>query len=78
MAGTPMAFEFAPAIAALPFVSFLVALAFGDRMPKGGALAGILATAGSLLLSLWVFLTVSGPRTCTTSIRGRCSTVGAS
>jgi NADH-quinone oxidoreductase subunit L len=55
-----MAFEFAPAIAALPFVSFLVALAFGDRMPKGGALAGILATAGSLLLSLWVFLTVSG------------------
>jgi len=60
MAGTPMAFEFAPAIAALPFVSFLVALAFGDRMPKGGALGGILATAGSLLLSLWVFLTVSG------------------
>jgi NADH-quinone oxidoreductase subunit L len=57
---TPFAFEFAPAIAVLPFVSFLIALAFGDRMPKGGALGGILATAGSLLLSLWVFVTVSG------------------
>ncbi|NHN40134.1 NADH-quinone oxidoreductase subunit L [Halorubellus sp. JP-L1] len=57
---TPLAFEFAPAIAALPFVSFLIALAFGDRMPKGGALAGILATAGSLLASIWVFVTVSG------------------
>jgi len=61
MAGTtPFAFQFAPAIAALPFVSFLIALAFGDRMPKGGAFAGILATAGSLLASLWVFVTVSG------------------
>ncbi|WP_323676689.1 NADH-quinone oxidoreductase subunit L [Halorubellus sp. PRR65] len=57
---TPFAFEFAPAIAVLPFVSFLIALAFGDRMPKGGALGGIIATAGSLLLSLWVFVTVSG------------------
>jgi NADH-quinone oxidoreductase subunit L len=59
-ASTPIAFEFAPAIAALPFVSFLIALAFGDRMPKGGALAGIFATAGSLLISLWMFFTVSG------------------
>jgi NADH-quinone oxidoreductase subunit L len=45
-------FTFAPAIAVLPFVSFLVALFFGDRMPKKGAFAGIAATAGSLLLSL--------------------------
>jgi NADH-quinone oxidoreductase subunit L len=60
MAGTPLAFEFAPAIAALPFVSFLIALAFGSRMPKGGAFGGILATAGSLLLSLWAFATVAG------------------
>jgi NADH-quinone oxidoreductase subunit L len=29
-------------------------------MPKGGALGGIAATAGSLLLSIWVLLTVAG------------------
>ncbi len=52
------AFEFAPAIAALPFVSFLVALFVGRFMPKKGALAGITATGGSLLLSLWVYLAV--------------------
>jgi NADH-quinone oxidoreductase subunit L len=57
------AFEFAPAIAALPFVSFLVALVVGYAaprlLPKGGAIPGILALAGSLLLSLWAFLEVS-------------------
>jgi len=54
------AFTYAPAIVLLPFVSFLVALFAGDRMPKGGALAGIAATGGSLLLSIWVTLTVAG------------------
>jgi len=54
------AFDFAPAIALLPFASFLIALFAGKRMPKGGALAGIAATAGSLLLSAWVALTVAG------------------
>ncbi|MDT3436633.1 NADH-quinone oxidoreductase subunit L [Haloarcula sp. 1CSR25-25] len=54
------AFTYAPAIVLLPFVSFLVALFAGDRMPKGGALAGITATGGSLLLSIWVALTVAG------------------
>ncbi|MFC4549456.1 MULTISPECIES: NADH-quinone oxidoreductase subunit L [Halorussus] len=62
MAALP--FELAPAIAALPFVSFLIALlagAFAPRLlPKGGAIPGILATGGSLLLSAWAFLTVSG------------------
>ena len=56
---TPFAFEFAPAIAFLPFASFLVALFFGRYMPKKGAIAGIGATAGSLLLSLWMFATVA-------------------
>ncbi|RLM59215.1 NADH-quinone oxidoreductase subunit L [Halobellus sp. Atlit-31R] len=56
-------FDFAPAIVLLPFVSFLVALAVGDRLPKGGAYAGIAATAGSLLLSAATFLTVAGGRT---------------
>jgi NADH-quinone oxidoreductase subunit L len=51
-------FAYAPAIAALPFVSFLVALIAGRWMPKKGALAGILATAGSLGLSLAVLATV--------------------
>ena len=57
------AFDFAPAIALLPFASFLIALFLGNRMPKGGALAGIAATAGSLLLSAWVALTVAGGET---------------
>ncbi|MFC6836178.1 NADH-quinone oxidoreductase subunit L [Halomarina ordinaria] len=56
-------FDFAPAIALLPFVSFLVALFGGKYMPKRGALAGIVATAGSLALSIWVALTVAGGET---------------
>ncbi|NHN58208.1 MULTISPECIES: NADH-quinone oxidoreductase subunit L [Halorussus] len=65
MAALP--FELTPAIAALPFVSFLIALfvgAFAPRLlPKGGAIPGIIATGGSLLLSLWAFLAVSGGET---------------
>ncbi|WP_323192691.1 NADH-quinone oxidoreductase subunit L [Halostella sp. PRR32] len=53
-------FEYAPAIALLPFVSFLVALSVGNYMPKKGAFAGIVAMGGSLLLSVWAFLRVSG------------------
>ncbi|MFP4625049.1 MAG: NADH-quinone oxidoreductase subunit L [Natronomonas sp.] len=56
-------FQYAPAIAALPFVSFLVALLFGRYMPKKGALGGILATGGSLGLSLVVLATVVGGET---------------
>ncbi|PSP99932.1 NADH-quinone oxidoreductase subunit L [Halobacteriales archaeon QS_4_70_19] len=52
MAAESGVFTFAPAIAVLPFVSFLVALFAGKYMPKKGAVAGIAATAGSLLLSL--------------------------
>ena len=54
------AFDYAPAIVLLPFLSFLVSLGGGKYLPKGGAFAGIAATAGSLLLSAWVFLTVAG------------------
>ena len=57
------AFDFAPAIALLPFVSFLVALFGGQYLPKKGAFAGIAATAGSLLLSAWVAVTVAGGET---------------
>jgi NADH-quinone oxidoreductase subunit L len=53
------AFDYAPAIVLLPFLSFLVSLGAGKYLPKGGAYGGIAATAGSLLLSVWVFLTVS-------------------
>ncbi|MFC7155213.1 NADH-quinone oxidoreductase subunit L [Halomarina halobia] len=56
-------FDYAPAIALLPFVSFLVALFGGRFMPKRGALAGIVATGGSLALSAWVALTVLGGET---------------
>ena len=51
-------FQYAPAIAVLPFVSFLVALIAGEYLPKKGALAGILATGGSLALSLVVLVAV--------------------
>ena len=54
------AFDFVPAIAVLPLVSFLVALFFGRNMPKRGALAGVAATAGSLLLSVWVAVSLIG------------------
>ncbi|MCL9817590.1 NADH-quinone oxidoreductase subunit L [Natronocalculus amylovorans] len=54
------AFDFVPAIVLLPFVSFLIALFAGKYMPKGGALAGIAATAGSLLLSIWVAISLLG------------------
>ncbi len=54
------AFNFAPAIALLPLAAFVIALVFGKYMPKKGAFAGIVATAGSLLLSLWVFAAVAG------------------
>ena len=53
-------FPFVPAIAVLPFVSFLVALLAGKYMPKKGAFAGIAATGGALLLSLGAMLSVWG------------------
>ena len=54
------AYDFVPAIAALPFLAFLVSLFFGRYMPKRGAEAGIIATAGSLGLSVWTALAVAG------------------
>ncbi|MFP8955847.1 NADH-quinone oxidoreductase subunit L [Natrialbaceae archaeon A-CW3] len=53
------AFELAPAIVLLPLAAFVVALIFGDYMPKKGAFAGIAATAGSLALSLFVLAAVA-------------------
>ncbi|MEE6211363.1 NADH-quinone oxidoreductase subunit L [Salarchaeum sp. III] len=61
------ALDYAAAIPALPLAGFLVALLVGHYaprvLPRDGAIPGILATAGSLLLSAWVFLTVSGGET---------------
>ncbi|MDG5778478.1 NADH-quinone oxidoreductase subunit L [Haloarculaceae archaeon H-GB2-1] len=59
----PLVFEFAPAIAVLPALSLVVALFFGEYFPKKGAEAGILATAGSLVLSLIMLATVAGGQT---------------
>jgi NADH-quinone oxidoreductase subunit L len=60
------AFDYAPVVVLLPFLSFLIAVGAAifapgrNVLPKGGALPGIVATAGSLLLSVWLFLTVAG------------------
>ncbi|MGM0604222.1 MAG: NADH-quinone oxidoreductase subunit L [Halobacteriota archaeon] len=56
----PTAFEYVPAIVLLPFVSFLIALFAGKYLPKKGAFGGIAATAGSLVLSIWVLVSVRG------------------
>ena len=59
-------FDIAPAIPLLPFASFLIVLFVGHvapgLLPKRGAVPGIIALAGSLLLSIWVALTVAGGR----------------
>jgi NADH-quinone oxidoreductase subunit L len=57
------AFDYAPAIALLPLASFVIALFAGRFMPKRGALAGILATGGSLVLSIWMALSVAAGNT---------------
>ncbi|WP_254763614.1 NADH-quinone oxidoreductase subunit L [Natrinema marinum] len=53
-------FGFAPAIAVLPLVAFVVTLLFGKHLPKKGAIPGIIATGGSLLISLVMFASVAG------------------
>jgi len=64
--------QFVPAIALLPFASFVVALAAKlfapDVLPKKGAIPGIVATAGSLALSLWAMVSVQGGHTITERI----------
>ncbi len=45
-------FDIAPAIALLPLVSFIIALLVGRRLPKQGAIPGIVATFGALVLSV--------------------------
>ena len=57
------AFEYAPAIALFPLVAFVVALAFGKYLPKKGAIPGIAATGGSLLLSLYLLAAVASGET---------------
>ena len=52
-------FDYAPAIAVLPLVTFALALFGGRYLPKRGAIAGIAATGGSLVLSLWMVLTLA-------------------
>jgi len=56
-------FAFSPLIALLPLASFLIVLAFGNYLPRKGALVGILATGGSLLLSLAMLAAVASGET---------------
>ena len=52
-------FDYAPAIAVLPLAAFALALFGGRYLPKRGAIAGIAATGGSLVLSLWMLVTIA-------------------
>src|SRR6056297_3524998 len=61
-------FGFAPAIAVFPLVAFVVTLLFGKHLPKKGALPGIIATAGSLLISIVMFVAVGGGNTYHTTL----------
>ncbi len=54
-------FDYAPAIALFPLVAFLIALFLGPYMPMKGALAGIVATGGSLVLSVLTLIHLAGP-----------------
>ncbi|AFO58971.1 NADH-quinone oxidoreductase subunit L [Natrinema sp. J7-2] len=63
MAATATGLGFAPAIAVFPLVAFVITLVFGKHLPKKGALPGILATAGSLVISLVMFAAVAGGAT---------------
>ncbi|EMA36274.1 NADH-quinone oxidoreductase subunit L [Halococcus hamelinensis] len=62
------ALDYTPAIAVLPLVSFVIALFAGRFLPKKGAFAGIIATAGSLVLSAWTALAVAGGATTNTRL----------
>jgi len=54
-------YDYAPAIALFPLVSFLVSLFLGRYMPKKGALGGIVATGFSLAFSVWALVHLAGP-----------------
>ena len=58
------AFTYTAAVVLLPFLSFVIAVVAalydGSVLPKGGALPGIAATGGSLVLSAWLAATVAG------------------
>ncbi|MCU4925005.1 NADH-quinone oxidoreductase subunit L [Halobacteria archaeon AArc-dxtr1] len=56
-------FTYAPAIALLPLAAFVLVLAVGNYLPKRGALVGIAATAGSLVLSLAMLAAVAAGET---------------
>ncbi|PSQ60051.1 NADH-quinone oxidoreductase subunit L [Halobacteriales archaeon SW_7_71_33] len=53
-------YEYVPAVPLLPLVAFVLALVAGRYMPKRGALAGVLAAAGSLVLSVAAVVELAG------------------
>ncbi|ELZ12662.1 proton-translocating NADH-quinone oxidoreductase subunit L [Halovivax asiaticus JCM 14624] len=56
-------FTFAPAIVLFPLVAFAITLLVGRYLPLGGAIPGIVATGGSLALSLVMAAAVAGGET---------------
>jgi len=55
-------FNIAPGVALFPLIAFGIALFLGSRMPKRGAIAGIIASASSLFVSLWLVVAIFGGR----------------
>ncbi|WP_290817051.1 NADH-quinone oxidoreductase subunit L [Halovivax sp.] len=53
-------FSYAPAIVLFPLVTFVVAVTFGRHLPLKGAIPGIVATGGSLVLSLVMVAVLAG------------------
>jgi NADH dehydrogenase subunit L (EC 1.6.5.3) len=59
---------YSPLVVALPFIGFVIAVAIGDRLPRKGALVGVAASAGALVLSVLLAVDVATTGTYTATV----------